>query len=287
MGDTLKDLTGQTFQYLTVLERTDNMVFKNNKIKVRWLCECVCGKQVIKYSRALKVTDKPVSCGCMTPKPKAKYNLEGQVVGFLTVIDKSSTKGAHRNLLWNCICECGKTLLISTAMLVNNEKKSCGCKTKAETSGTHGMHRTPTWISWSSMRQRCTKEYHKSYEYYKDVPIDKEWLVSFEAFLRDMGERPDGMTLDRIDNSLGYNKENCRWATDSEQQQNRTPNYINKHKGLAGVGASGSKFQSRIRYNGVTEYLGTFETPEEANDAYNKRGLELLGDAWVYKGAPE
>lgn len=287
MGDTLKDLTGQTFQYLTVLERADNIVFKNNKIKVRWLCECVCGKQVVKYSRALKVIDKPVSCGCMTPKKPLKYDLTGQQFGFLTVTSRSAVKNDNRNYFWSCQCECGQEVLVLTHNLMNNEKKSCGCKTKAETSGTHGMHRSPTWISWSSMKQRCTKEYHKSYPYYKDVPIVDEWLDSFESFLRDMGERPEGMTLDRVDNSLGYCKENCRWATDSEQQQNRTPNYINKHKGLAGVGASGSKFQSRIRYKGVTEYLGTFETPEEANDAYNKRGFELLGDAWVYKGAPE
>lgn len=207
MGDTLKDLTGQTFQYLTVLERADNIVFKNNKIKVRWLCECVCGKQVVKYSRALKVIDKPVSCGCMTPKKPLKYDLTGQQFGFLTVTSRSDVKNDNRNYFWSCQCECGQEVLVLTHNLMNNEKKSCGCKTKAETSGTHGMH--------------------------------------------------------------------------------RTPNYINKHKGLVGVGASGSKFQSRIRYNGVTEYLGTFETPEEANDAYNKRGFELLGDAWVYKGAPE
>lgn len=287
MGDTLKDLTGQTFQYLTVLERTDNMVFKDNKIKVRWLCECVCGKRVVKYSRALKVTDKPVSCGCMTPKQESKYDLEGLTVGFLTVIKKTTQKGSNRDFLWECLCECGNTLLLKSQMLRAGDKKSCGCKTKAETSGTHGMYGTPSHNSWRTMRERCLKPSHKSYEYYKDVPIDPEWIESFEAFYRDMGDRPEGKTLDRIDNSLGYCKENCRWATDSEQQQNKRPNYINKHKGLAGVGASGDKFQARIRHEGVREYLGTFDTPEEANEAYNKRGLELLGDAWVYKGAPE
>ncbi len=282
-GENFKDLTGQKFQYLTVLERAENYVGRNGKIKVRWKCLCDCGKEVIKYSRDLKLTDKPVSCGCMTKKPESKYRLEGQIVGFLKVIQKSKTKVDRRGLLWQCVCECGTEVLVSTAMLVNNEKKSCGCKTKAETSGTHGMHGTPTHTSWRTMRERCTKEYHKSFDRYKDKKVDPEWLESFEAFYRDMGERPEGTTLDRIDNKLGYYKENCRWATASQQQQNKQPNKINKNKGLAGVFESNGKFCARIRYNGQREYLGTFNTPEEANAAYNAKGLEIFGDEWVNK----
>mgnify|MGYP001964621175 CR=1 FL=1 len=134
------------------------------------------------------------------------------------------------------------------------------------------------------MRERCTKEYHKSYERYKDKEVDPKWLESFEAFYEDMGDRPEGTTLDRIDNSLGYFKENCRWSTTSVQQQNKEPNFVNKNKGLAGVFESKGRFCARIRYNGTREYLGTFSTPEEANEAYNKKGLEIFGDTWVYKG---
>lgn len=282
-GENFKDLTGQKFQYLTVIERTENYVGSDGKIKVRWRCLCDCGKETIKYSRALKLTDKAVSCGCMAKKQESKYNLEGQTVGFLKVIEKSTNKGRNRGFLWLCVCECGTEVFIETAMLVNNEKKSCGCKTKAETSGTHGMYGTPTYVSWNSMRERCTKEYHKSFERYKDKEIDPEWLESFEAFYKDMGERPEGMTLDRINNELGYNKENCRWATLSQQQQNKTPNKINKNKGLAGVYGSNGRFCARIRYNGQREYLGIFNTPEEANAAYNARGLQIFGDEWIIK----
>lgn len=116
--------------------------------------------------------------------------------------------------------------------------------------------------------------------------LTPKWMT-FEGFYADMGIRPDGTTLDRIDNNMGYNKENCRWATHSQQQQNKLPNYINKNKGLAGVFESNGKFCARIRYNGQREYLGTFNTPEEANDAYNKRGLEIFGGEWVYKGPKE
>lgn len=202
--------------------------------------------------------------------------------GFLTVVGESDQR-LNRNKLWQCICECGTEILVSSHVLKKFEKKSCGCKTKAEVMGTHGMYGTPTHNTWRTMIERCTKPYHKSYEIYKDKTIDPKWLT-FEGFFEDMGERSEGMTLDRVDPSLGYCRENCRWATDSQQQQNKEPNYINKNKGLAGVFESNGKFCARIRYNGQREYLGTFSTPEEANEAYNKRGKEVFGDSWVYKG---
>lgn len=287
-GENFKDLTGQTFHYVRVLERAENFVYKNKKISVRWLCECTCGERVIKSSKALKIKDKPVSCGCKTPKPESKYRLEGSVVGFLSVIGEANKRDARRNRLWNCMCECGNLVLVSSCALINGEKKSCGCKTKAETCGTHGMSGTPTHNSWVSMRGRCLNPTHKSNTYYKNVTIDPDWVGSFEMFYKDMGERPKDMTLDRINNDLGYHRDNCRWATLSEQQHNKSPNYINKHKGLAGVSSTGKlKFKATIRFEGVVEHLGTFSTPEEANKAYNDRGIELMGEAWVYKGAPQ
>lgn len=280
-----KDLTGMKFQHLTVKSRYDDLVYKDGKIKVRWLCKCDCGNEVVKYARDLKMEDRVVSCGCMTPKRESKYVLVGKSVGFLTVLEQTDQTNRHRERLWLCRCECGTELLVATATLAKEEKKSCGCKTKSETAGTHGMYGTPTYKSWSSMRDRCNLKSHKSYDYYKHVSIDERWQNSFEEFFSDMGERPEGMTLDRIDTNKGYCKENCRWADASVQQQNKRPNYINKHNGLAGVGACGkNKFAARIRHNGKREYIGTFDTPEEANDAYNRRGEEIFGDLWVYKG---
>ena len=281
-----KDLTGEKFQYLFVSSRAENAVSKSGKIKARWNCTCDCGEVCIKSTSDLRHKTKVISCGCKT-KPKPIYDLTGMEVGFLTVLYQTENKsGSSRSLLWASQCECGNIVEVSSAMLRAGDKKSCGCKTKAETSGSHGMYRTPTWISWNSMIERCTKEHHKSYDRYSKVEIDPKWLESFENFFIDMGERPNDMTLDRIDNNLGYSKENCRWATRTTQQQNKRPNYINKNKGLAGVGTCGKKFAARIKHNGVREYLGSFDTPEEANEAYNKRGYEIFGDLWVYKGAP-
>ena len=92
-----------------------------------------------------------------------------------------------------------------------------------------GRKPSPTYNSWRGMIQRCTNPNHKYYERYKGL-VCEEWL-EFDNFLRDMGERVIGTSLDRIDNEKGYCKENCRWATPSMQVRNRRSNSLNE--GLA------------------------------------------------------
>lgn len=91
-------------------------------------------------------------------------------------------------------------------------------------SNAQGRKATKTYRTWTSIIQRCTNPNHKHYEKYKDK-LPEEWKL-FENFLADMGERPEGMSLDRIDNSLGYCKENCRWATPTMQQRNKSNNKV-------------------------------------------------------------
>lgn len=88
-----------------------------------------------------------------------------------------------------------------------------------------GKKVSPTYKSWVAMVQRCTKEYHPHYNRYKGMLSDR-WK-DFKLFLEDMGERPESLTLDRIDPTKGYYKENCRWADRKTQQRNRNSNSIN------------------------------------------------------------
>ncbi len=86
----------------------------------------------------------------------------------------------------------------------------------------HGMYGTPTYKSWSEMKSRCDHP-ERSSGHYENVTYCEKWK-QFKAFFEDMGIRPTGTTLDRIDNSKGYFKENCRWADNYTQENNRTNN---------------------------------------------------------------
>lgn len=109
--------------------------------------------------------------------------------------------------------------------------KSCGCQRKrliSESQTRHGMEGSATYYSWDNMVQRCTNPRRKEFNSYggRGITICDQWLNSFEAFLADMGERPIGYSLDRIDNSKGYEPGNCRWADRKIQQRNTRQNRI-------------------------------------------------------------
>lgn len=92
----------------------------------------------------------------------------------------------------------------------------------------HGMKGTPTYRSWFAMKRRCLIKDDKDYPNYgaRGIDIDPRWIGSFKSFMEDMGLRPDGTTLDRIDNDLGYWPSNCRWGSQEQQNNNRRDNRI-------------------------------------------------------------
>jgi hypothetical protein len=108
--------------------------------------------------------------------------------------------------------------------------RSKGCKPCATV--THGMSKSPTWISWQAMKHRCDLESHPKFNLYggRGITYADEWN-KFEKFLEDMGPRPRGMTLDRLDSNKNYSKDNCRWATQIEQNNNRSCNALIEHDG--------------------------------------------------------
>ena len=147
--------------------------------------------------------------------------MAGQVHGYLTIkhYAGSSAKG---QALWLARCICGDEVVVSGASVRKGHTRSCGCAHK-ESISTHGMTGTRTHGAWLSMRERCKRHPH-----YAGVNVHPDWQVDFSAFFRDMGECPDGLTLDRIDPKGDYTPCNCRWASMKEQVRNRTCNKLNR-----------------------------------------------------------
>jgi hypothetical protein len=150
---------------------------------------------------------------------KVRKDITGQVFGKVTVIKPDFESGDSR--MWICKCQCGIDKSISRDALKSGATVSCGCVGRTSNLK-HGMHTSRTYTSWSKMKSRCLNPNDDNYYLYggRGIFICEKWL-SFEGFLADMGERPEGMTLDRIDSDKEYSLENCRWSTPLEQTLNR------------------------------------------------------------------
>jgi len=146
--------------------------------------------------------------------------------------------GKSRSHFWLCLCDCGASVNVNGSCLRGGATKSCGClqrdmaRSVGDRTKTHGMTKTTTYNVWASMIQRCHNANAKDYERYggRGILVCEAWQA-FDAFLRDMGERPLGKSLDRIDNEKGYSPENCRWVNAKIQQRNKRNNRIITHDG--------------------------------------------------------
>jgi len=151
----------------------------------------------------------------------------GDTISNYLVVSFSHKVG--RNPYYNCMC-------INCGSYSQRAKSNLYAKKKALRRGyCHNCKsdKHPLYSTWKSMISRCNNPNNSSYKYYggRGIRVCKDWENSFWAFVEDVGEKPEGKTLDRIDNNLGYNKGNCRWATPEEQMNNKRSNVSIPYRG--------------------------------------------------------
>lgn len=209
-------------------------------------------------------------------------DLTGKIFGRLTVIRRlpnAIDPSGQQKRVWLCRCECGRETEVRAGNLKSGNTKSCVCL-DMEQKITHGLSESPTYTSWREMKRRCYGDDHEKWKWHeaKGIKVCDKWM-SFEGFFEDMGSRPEGTTLDRIDSNGDYTKENCRWADLTIQSFNKNRQTNNK-SGRTGVFESKDipgTWLAYINKDRKRINLGSFKSFDEAVSARRSAELKYYG----------
>lgn len=169
---------------------------------------------------------------CQFPTSKRFIDLSGKRFSRLKAVSyygkRTEPSGAHANF-WKCVCDCGTESLASTSNLASRHTTSCGCFHLEQTrlvglaAKKHGRSYSSEYRTWANLKDRCMNPNSKGFKGYggRGITVCDRWSI-FENFFIDMGARPTpNHSIERVDNNLGYSKDNCVWATRKQQQRNR------------------------------------------------------------------
>ena len=267
-GSKPKNLTGQRFRKLVVLE----MTYEQGKRGVRAKCHCDCGKDVIILASNLK-SGNTSTCGCGASRKtdyaekklqriqrqtstrisnrKRRDENNGSIVGLrfgrLVVQDSAGRDLRGKDRLYRCICDCGSTCIVRSSSLMRGDTTSCGCKAKEVAkqmrykngdSSPDSPYRRLYGI-WACMKERCRNRNYRDYYRYggRGITVCDEWLdwENFRDWSLAHGYRND-LTIDRKNNDLGYCPDNCHWIPLWMQQSNTRANLRIEFKGSTYTG---------------------------------------------------
>lgn len=221
----LIDLSGQTYGLWTVISRSGSGADGGSA----WNCICACGTARRVMGRALRL-GLSKECGHVR-----RVDLRGQVFGRLTAVEP--LPGSK----WLCTCDCGSQATVATSSLRNANSRSCGCLSVDRTrekftkhGATRGRVQTAEYRAWKAMLWRCSpkNQSQKGVYYLRGIDVCAEWRENFPRFLEAVGPKPSAKhSIDRINNDLGYQPGNVRWATRSTQNNNKRSNIIVTFRG--------------------------------------------------------
>lgn len=201
--------------------------------------------------------------------------LIGTIFGRLTILNPAEPlirKNGKKRKRYLCLCVCGNQTIVLRDNLLKKNTISCGCYRMEQILKAATIHgyssknseNSETWYIWKGMLRRCYDPKHKHYSYYggRGIKVCRRWRESFDSFLKDMGKRPDKLTLDRFPQKDGnYEPNNCRWATRKEQANNTKNNHM-----------IWNGWQNKLQT--VMEFCEYYEIPSTSFYRLYKKGLQ-------------